>query len=157
MGAWMLCSSLFLSVGLRNRQLLQVTFCRCAHFGAGKLNEILTVDFGNHCPARHRRRRSYRAACIAAFHMTGIEQSDAGSLTAICREIGRAIIPALFFWFDVGQHHPRNPRSAMAVTMIFLGNSSFMAIWRSGDLKRHAEDSSHRNSAKQYEPTHTFA
>jgi len=107
MGAWMLCSSLFLSVGLRNRQLLQVTFCRCAHFGAGKLNEILTVDFGNHCPARHRRRRSYRAACIAAFHMTGIEQSDAGSLTAICRKIGRAIIPALFFWFDVGQHHPR--------------------------------------------------
>src|SRR5258708_1674011 len=36
----------------------------------------------------------------------------------------------------------------MAVTMIFLRNSSFMAIWRSGDLKRHAEDSSHRNSGK---------
>src|SRR6266702_3908882 len=31
MGARMLYSSLFLSVGLRNRQLLQVTFCRCAH------------------------------------------------------------------------------------------------------------------------------
>jgi hypothetical protein len=33
-GAWIRYSSLFLSVGLRNRQLLQVTFCRCAHFGA---------------------------------------------------------------------------------------------------------------------------
>ena len=45
----------------------------------------------------------------------------------------------------------------MAVTMIFLRNSSFMAIWRSGDLKRHTEDSSHRNSARKYELTHTFA
>jgi hypothetical protein len=53
--------------------------------------------------------------------------------------------------------HDVNPRSAMAVTMIFLRNSSFMAIWRSGDLKRHAEGSSHRNSAGKYEPTHTFA
>ena len=25
----------------------------------------------------------------------------------MCREIGRAIIQALFFWFDVAQHHPR--------------------------------------------------
>jgi hypothetical protein len=32
---------------------------------------------------------------------------DAGSLSAIGREIGRAIIQAIFFRFDVAQHHPR--------------------------------------------------
>src|SRR5882724_10853378 len=37
-------SSLFLSVGLRNRQLLQVTFCRCAHHRRDKpRHEDLTL------------------------------------------------------------------------------------------------------------------
>jgi hypothetical protein len=70
-------SSLFLSVGLRNRQLLQATFCRRADFRADRLNEILTVDFRT------------------------------GLLSAIGREIGRAIIQAFFFSFDVAEQHPR--------------------------------------------------
>src|SRR6267143_5020611 len=101
---------------------------------------------------------SARAACIAAFRRTGIEH---GTLDRY-RRFAEKSVAQLFRHSSFGStwastSHDVNPRSAMAVTMIFLRNSSFMAIWRSGDLKRHAEDSSHRNSAKQYEPTHTFA
>ena len=74
----------------------------------------------------------------------------------MCREIGRAIIQALFFWFDVAQHHPRCQSKQ--------GHSGyddlFEKVFAHGYLdllqKRRAKDSSHRNSAKQYEPTHTF-
>jgi hypothetical protein len=90
--------------------------------------------------------------------MTGIEH---GTLDRY-RRFAEKSVAQLFRHSSFGSTwanniHDVNPRSAMAVTMIFLRNSSFMAIWRSGDLKRHTEDSSHRNSARKYEPTHTFA
>jgi hypothetical protein len=32
--------------------------------------------------------------------------ADAGPLSATGREIGRAVVEAVFFWFDVAQHRP---------------------------------------------------
>jgi hypothetical protein len=108
--------------------------------------------------ARLRELDHVHAACIAAFRMTGIEHATLDRY----RRLAEKSVAQLFRHSSFGSRwastsHDVNPRSAMAVTMIFLRNSSFMATWRSGDLKRHAEESSHRNSARKYEPTHTFA
>jgi len=81
---------------------------------------------------------------------------DAGSLSAIGREIGRAIIQAIFFWFDVAQHHPRCQSKQGYSGYDDLLEDFFTHGYLDLLQKRHAKDSSHRNSAKQYEPTHTF-
>ena len=80
---------------------------------------------------------SARAACIAAFRRTGIEH---GTLDRY-RRFAEKSVAQLFRHSSFGSTwastiHDVNPRSAMAVTMIFLRNSSFMAIWRSGEMAR---------------------
>jgi hypothetical protein len=80
----------------------------------------------------------------------------AGSLSAMGREIGRAVIQALFFRFDVAQHHPRCQSKQGYSGHDDLLEKFFVHGYLDLLQKRHAKDSSHRNSSKQYEPIHTF-
>jgi hypothetical protein len=109
-------------------------------------------------------------------------QANAGSLSAISREIGRTIIEALVFAFEVIQHRPRCQSKqcysgyddlfenvvvhgfcrfpALFVVMTYRRLNSTIERLQSttGNDAMHLrpEDSSHRNSAKRYEPAHIF-
>jgi hypothetical protein len=87
----MLRSSLFLSVGLRNRQLLQVTFCRCAHCGAGKLSEILTVELGKPLPCAS----PSAAAVLLSIIIVGMNPDIQHDLTLL-RELDHVHISGLY-------------------------------------------------------------
>ena len=86
--------------------------------------------------------------------------TDAGSLSTIGREIGRAIIQALFFWFDVAQHHPRcQSKQGYRGYDDLLEKFFVHGYLEIGRLKRHAEDSLtgiQLNNMNQLTPSRNF-
>jgi hypothetical protein len=64
--------------------------------------------------------------------MTGIEHGTLDRYRRFAeKSVGQLFRHSSFGSTWASTIHDINPRSAMAVTMIFLRNSSFMAIWRS--------------------------
>src|SRR5258705_13349382 len=95
---------------------------------------------------------SARAACIAAFRRTGIEH---GTLDRY-RRFAEKSVAQLFRHSSFGStwastSHDVNPRSAMAVMMIFFRKFLFFAFLGLGDFKKNAEETFYRESTRKNE------